>query len=540
MKKGNRAPPLEKALRREFAFTEDTVITIASENGIDVLDRIYGAVITNNLMYNVSVHRNTSPPPNGYRYRGTVSLIDPISGNVLRSVDRQKKRDNKNLSCERQKDTYATTQIIQREDDIGMLIIAIRRSIEGLYRRNSFQCHAAIQKTLVNDDITPMVAFTLFGREFIDTEYPHLSNEKREKRLKDLERVLKALPPTPILTVRKNAVENALKEKRSLYPALTMCDSFFCYIIRSWRFSPQQAMPPSPFNGLYERLAPSASSRRVDPIAHTIEDSVYAKFLKILIRGEDSVFYIIALMFSGFSYSDLGRLRWNNIEFVSNYEDFAVVHLFKEELKTAKHDYTRPVIPDIARYLKNAFDRAGAGDSGKIFLERHILEKEDGSLLTYQEISQSVRNILALSGYLPPLGVTDVSSVSLELLKNNYRNRLINQAGLRDDSDTYHFLAGLQLKSTTFINYESHTSADAQYRLYTILKSLCVPRTITKRNALNGPVLRSVPASTAEAATIIVRLKLQPGESFSNRCEHGVYGSVKVITPQTENEDSQE
>ena len=108
---------------------------------------------------------------------------------------------------------------------------------------------------------------------------------------------------------------------------------------------------------------------------------------------------------------------------------------------------------------------------------------------------------------------------------------LISKAGLKDDADTYHFLAGLVYRSSTYTNYESHTSPEAQYRLYTILQSLNVEkpiRQITERHCTEDKlVYRAVPKTNHEATQVLGTIVLRPGEEIRVRVPHGITGRIE-------------
>lgn len=109
---------------------------------------------------------------------------------------------------------------------------------------------------------------------------------------------------------------------------------------------------------------------------------------------------------------------------------------------------------------------------------------------------------------------------------------LISKAGLKDDADTYHFLAGLVYRSSTYSNYESHTSPEAQYRLYTILQPLSTEKTIRQiaehHQAEDKMIYRAVPKSNREVAQILGKIVLNPGEHVRIRVPHGITGRIEI------------
>ena len=159
------------------------------------------------------------------------------------------------------------------------------------------------------------------------------------------------------------------------------------------------------------------------------------------------------------------------------------------------------------------------------------------------DIVQTANNLLVRAGYTDPLWKTGRPSkrdepIPVRLLQTNYQRMLNSRCGLSDDPDTASFLSGLQFQSSTYTNYESHTSPEAQYRLYTILQPLSVEHKLRKpkelRNTKDGQIYTAGPGTNHEVAQVFGRIQLPPGESITIRCPHGVTGSIKFQKKQEE------
>ena len=247
----------------------------------------------------------------------------------------------------------------------------------------------------------------------------------------------------------------------------------------------------------------------------------------------------MVLLISGFTWPQIKLLKWCDIKFVSGYTDFAIVHMIKDNTVTEKHDYSRPVIPDTAKYLfscyKDFSNRHGEDNVLGSYIARNDITTN--AIFDRSDVAEAANNILVRAGYSESLrtpgrpGIKDPAAISL--LTTNYRRMLNFKAGLKDDTDTYHFLAGMQFKSSTFINYESHTSPEQQYRLYTILKPLSVEEKIRKPKELksteDGLLYTAAPKNNHEVAQVSGTITLAPGQSMTIRCPHGVTGRISKI-----------
>lgn len=526
-----RAKTPEQFLRENLDFTESTIIEF---DQIGVVS-LRGEAIHENAHFKLSITRNDEVTClKKSLYTGTISLLSQVSGSVMCSEARRKNREQKGLPCDDAKSTYATTKFQLNSTDVQDFVDVLNKRMTGLFLRNKAQFDSDFLKMITADDITPLVAFEYYGRDFIASEYSHLPAEKREKHLEKLRITLGLLPNRPFLGISKKDVNKSFAGKKVSAVSITLCDCFFVYLVRCNAFRSNRAAG-SPFRNVSATTTSAASARRKELSSLSIPDAVYANLFQRLSESHSLEGIALALMLSGFSYTDLTRLRLQDIEFVDKYDDFALVHLFKEELVSAKHDYSRPCIPDVARYLKAAVNAIVANNPDNNILKRPILERDDGNPLTNKDLSLLANNWLVLAGYRESLSMPgrnpDNELISLDLLRTNYRNRLSVKAGLANDFDTFNFLSGLQLRSSTFTHYESHTSPEAQYRLYTILKSLDIPRTIPKKRTSENErerTIYAVPTTTADAAVLSGSITLQPGEMIIIRCPHGVSGSVSA------------
>lgn len=245
-----------------------------------------------------------------------------------------------------------------------------------------------------------------------------------------------------------------------------------------------------------------------------------------------STYCAIALLASGFSREDIYGLKWSDCEFTKD-KDFVIIHIQREYAGISKHDFSRPATIDTARYLNKAYQALSADDD--TINEKYIFPKEDRKKI---DLSNEVNNILVRAGFdgklaLPGRPGDGVESIPITVLQNNYRRMLYAKAGLKDDPDTLAFLSGQLLKSSTYTNYESHTSPEAQKRLFTILKPLAVEEKITKKSGVKKKnekqLYLGVPKTTHEVARVSGSIDLPSGKSIIIRVNHGGTGYIEIV-----------
>lgn len=254
---------------------------------------------------------------------------------------------------------------------------------------------------------------------------------------------------------------------------------------------------------------------------------------EILNRSISAINVIIALLASGFPLRDLRLLSWSDIQFMQE-EDYAVAHLKKDYRGISKHDYTRPLIPDVALYLRKVYKYL-CKEYGKDAVSKMKIIPDD---MENSFIANEVRNVLVRAGYCgtfttPGRPRDGEEPIPNRILQTNYQSMLISKAGLGDDPDTFSFLSGLNYKSSTFINYESHTSPDAMKRLYTILQPVSTEKRSKKKSGMMSAgekvIYTFVPETNHEVVGVKGVITCPPGAQVKIRVSHGVTGVISCI-----------
>lgn len=493
-----------------------------------------GIAITGGVSYKITIRRNERPdpdngkdPPPKYLYSGTISMIDPENNRVLVSEERKRKRNK----AGRDKDCYASRSFRSNENDAKKLASKIRNQIDDLFEENKSQYEAINRRTMTPDQVTPLFACYNYLDGFLAITHPNSRHNDSRKR--NIQKVFSLLPNVPFKSIKKREVTAILQKNSVTSDNTSLCRVFVEYLKRYNKIEGGNPFPPeSPRQVPREKMEKDAFT------SSCLSKEVFAKLFHLMNKKASTVYCGIALLASGFPATEVLSLKWSDIDFVSGYEDFAIAHIRRDQLIVAKHDFSRPVIPDCALYLRKVYNKLTKEYGEGEVRSWHIVTTErsrDKPLLT-NDLALEVNDLLVRAGYngrlAQPGRPTNETPIPISLLINNYRKKLIFEAGLASDGDTYNFLCGTLLKTSTYTNYLSHTSPEASYRLYKILKPLSVETRLTSKsgiqNAKDGLLYLARPNTNHEIAQLIGSIDLKPGQSITVRVPSGVTGTIDI------------
>lgn len=520
--------------------------------------RIKGHATLNNTLYQISITRNDPPcyispneitsacgksnsgdsldkkVPKKPLYTGTISIISLATNRVLISEAKRRKKNVAGKAC-KDKNFYASIKFSCNCADENILASTLRRRVDTLYCENEDQLTAEWAKSMTPDQVTPSFAADKYVDDYLSLtcsiSNPDLYNAKKRK----IQSVLRLLPNFPFSMLTARDVSAILKKENVPSGNIEMCYLFMEYLINHEKCTGKNPFPSESTKPIsYNKLNKSAFSPQ------ELSNDVFAKMFQLLNNKLSTVYCGITLLASGFTLTDIDSLTWGDIEFVPGYGDFAIVHIRRDQLLVAKHDFSRPAIPDTARYLRRVYnflcEEHGTESVNKWNVV--VTEHSRNKALPHKDLAEAVNNILVRAGHVGRLtgaGRPNVEKepIPVSLLRTNYQRRLFSQAGLANDADTANFLSGISLKSSTFTNYESHTSAEAQYRLYKILKPISVEAPLKRykkeREANTGLIYTAAPKTNHEIVSLTGTIKLKPGDEITIRIPSGAHGRIRII-----------
>ena len=261
--------------------------------------------------------------------------------------------------------------------------------------------------------------------------------------------------------------------------------------------------------------------------------AVFTKMFELINNKISALYCVIVLLASGFSLQDIREMKWNDLDFVKGFRDYVVAHIRRDYTAISKHDFSRPIIPDAALYLRKVYNSFVKERGRDRVDEEWILPRG----LVNAAIAEEVNNLLVRAGFSGQATAkgrpSESEPIPITILRTNYQHMLSTVAGLKDDPDTFSFLCGVLLKSSTYTSYESHTTAQAQFRLYTILKSISVEKKLTEKSGMekvkDGWLYKAVPRTNHEVVRVTGPILLCPGEKTIIRVPHGVTGVLEAL-----------
>lgn len=462
-------------------------------------------------------------------FTGTISMIDPKTGYVMLSEIKRRKmleagKEYKN------KDIYASTKVSCDSTDPEDLRKEVMEKCNKLMMENRGQLQNALRFSMTPEHITLPYAAETYGNTFLAATYPNSKPDRNERRMRTMTKIAGWIGAEPICKLKVKDVLALLNSKKVTIENHELMIRFVEYLRNN-----EYVKSKNPFGSAGRRERSHEEEVKKALGTPGLGATIFYELVFLLEReAVSAVTVAIALMISGFSVPEVRSLTWGDIRFVKGVPDFVVVNLRRDQLMAAIHDFSRPVLPDIAIFLREAY---------KKFSET-VEDLDNQPLLTddicTKYLSEAVNNLLVRAGYHNRLNYpgrpSDENYVPITVLEKNYKRMLISNAGLDKDHDTFNFLCGNNLKSTTFTNYISHTSPEAMWRYYTILKSISVEKKLRKysKNADKG-IIKARPETTHEIVMISGKVVLEGTEKLRISCPHGVHGVIEATEYLPEN-----
>lgn len=526
-----------KTIRNELATVFEDIEDLVIETDNDGLVGMKGTAYICNTTVKITIHRRKDPgnisldkpPSKKPLYSGTISILD-LDGSVLISEVKKRRKIDANLEYGKDfqnKDIYASITFRCNSADTGTITQTLRRQVDSLILENSEQINAQLSEFMPANQLTPMIAFHAHLDLFLTLRNPNASPEANARCKNSIQRVFTKLQNQPMCRIHKKAVRAIIDENNISQESIKNCYLFWEHLLRTGKCSGTNPFPA-------ESTREESLKKKEDKAftSKLLTKSVFEKVFELIYKRLYAVYCALVLLLSGFTVDETLSLHWNDIEFVDGYDDFAIIHIRKEYLKITKHDFSRPAIPDSAAYLKYVYDdlcsRYGADAVGEMYVS--ATDPTANEPLDRKALNTAANDILVRAGYIGRLSSAgrpgDRDPIPISLLRSNYKHMLRKNGGLQNDDDTYHFLCGTQHKGSTYNNYESHTSPEAQYRLYTILKSISVERRLNRSSGIRRTkeeiVYTGVPKTNHEVVQIIGGMDIPPGTKVRIRCAHGL------------------
>lgn len=520
-----------------------------------VLLRVEGSIFYNNveMRYSMNYHKPPGKPDAGkkkyYRYRGVISAIDE-TGRVMEmnwtEWNAQKGNEKKVFNIEKVKQRKIQQELyFEPREDVDELVTAMQRYIGGaavkVYNNHSASIlrHSGVRP--VASTLMPATAVLYYGRSFIIAKHKNASDKYIERALNRLYRFADTMEAKPLASFSRTEMLKYIEDKKFDKTTQNLFCDFWDYLLKEGLCDGGNPMSR---DRTKRKLSVEKTAKRALR-ANSLSAEKQIRLFQYLEKDTNGKKCAVALLASGLSRKDVCSryTTWDRLIFPDPQDpEFAVMAIFEDENAGAIHNYSRPLLPGVARILherRAALIRENGEGSLK---DWHISANQKSCApINSRELARAANAVMRAIRIEEDVlkkaqSETADPSKAVSLLINTYERLLVEKAGLLGDPGTFNFLTKRSnVSDTTSNNYTSFTSESAQRRLYTLLKRTSPSRTIEGERVLetiteDGKVRYEIrPDKTDENVVCMGEFILEPGEEIVVYAQNGV---KVVMTPE--------
>ena len=470
-----------------------------------------------------------------YPLRGTIRALDS-DGNLLKKQGKEAKDIlNQHKNCKdkcRKLDIRKDIQCACISDtSIKECIVA---AAERLFSENKVLMGVQLEALTSPATITPYMAAQKYARDFVAEYHPKLTDEKFEAAVHKLIRDCHRLPAVPMCKLSPTKMKDAVKRIGMGRIAQEDIYKFFNF---SLEYGVYEGINPveKPAKKRKSGRDKQIKATRPDELTPDLQDALYEK----LEQNISAINTAVALMASGLEPKEIVGLKWKDITFHTEIDDYVVIHILRMRKLSATHDYSRPLVPRSALILRNYYEAKKNKSRGSM-AEKYVFPhaKNKGKHILPAAIIENATRILHSIGVgygiLGQLHREDRKmAAAKKILHTTYERNVRDVCNLNEDMGTVNYLLSRSFGSdVTADAYTSFSSDLGLYRLYSILKVLQKTEHYkeTSNEILeNGKITRVYyPDTNKEYAKVSGNIVVPPGEEIVIRCEHGCDGEYNV------------
>lgn len=496
--------------------------------------------------------------------RGSVSLVDPRTGSVMK-VRKRKRKGKEPLAADAEKPEEETGLGIDEgsaekkkvfEDariSVNMNSLepeAIRSEIakkaKKLYNRNILQIRDSAEKAVPIADMSFALAVKVYEQSYLHRKV--FSDDRRHTYQLFLAKNCECLPNKAIASISLNDVKEACRKIGDNWREyIKEAEKFLDYIFAMKRnsdcknvFTEYLSRNPTEDKKAASRYRKAAANS--DVLSESEERTLNQLILSDI--GNGVLVGIALVKETCFSAKVVCGLKWNSVKTIENHPNAVLVSYRMDEIAGATHDYTFPVVgfgvkvlQERRTYLK------GKGFSEKQIEEMYIASKADEpkEKLDDKVLTETSRNVLhnAGVGYAVLAGLREYQvGAGIALLQQTYRDRLETACGLIRDKAAVKFLMHRSLNNMLQANhYRAMTDETARYYFLTALERnkrcedvIKRKRTIARQKIEGGEVITAMPENSKYRSRATFRLRLKPGQMVTVRTAHGCRVEARLKT----------
>ena len=412
--------------------------------------------------------------------RGQVSVYSQSQGKLMRS--RTKKDNGEPIMI--QKNIYPSPPL---GTDKSMwkytVMMFVEKAAQSLLEKNRSLIKHDSELSVTPDSVSPQLALSLYGDEYMRCKHRNASNESREDYARLLSKAIRALPNEPMRKIKPDDVNRAIKERKLSKQAQRLTKEFWNYCIDSGRCN-----GTNPFPGETKRrktaMAKQAEADRLDVLDDEMQSTVYQK---VSIEPGGAACGIALMLWGGFDEKTACGFTWGDLRFE---EDRTVVLYFREDNAGATHNYNRNLFPQGSEILQKRYEFLSKRYTAKKLKKMPIVSLNSTAEKTMRpdDLNKYGKALLQRLGIgVPQSGAakSSTNSTAARIFVNTYIHNLSN-CGLSEDEGLFRFLCGSSLAgNTTADHYRSFTDPDGLENQYSYLRRLAPEEPIILDNAID-------------------------------------------------------
>ncbi|MBQ6430560.1 MAG: hypothetical protein IJJ99_01595 [Oscillospiraceae bacterium] len=501
-------------------------------------------------------------------YRGTICIIDPATGRIMKAGDTDRSKREKSLKNKRAKrntengdgssaDTDQTEVPAERDSDRPLLL---RRQItfkskkfaadapysdickelaEYLVDRGKRLCHDNLStiynrifESVTPKTITPLIALMLYFDTFVSKTRSQMKADARKRLKKEFELFLHQLPEKSMSSFIKRDFRRNLRFQKLSGAKIKALHDFWDYCSSEHYCEVMDNPIPLP-----EKRAESELERiKAASTPRILSTDQIAKLYQYCLDARDGLACGICLLLNGYAEDFSRKLKWKDVSFEKG---LVLILNYQAERTAATKDYTRPcnmLLGQLLQHRYQALLESGDYKENKLKEMPIVSDKSPEKVLDNKAFVERCTSVLGSCGVKPEVFLNlqgKRCAAAKQLLRNTYEYLVCSCMGIDDDDGTKSFLLGRMLESTTDNNYASYTSPEASERLYAI-QNRCLPayplsqeKKVTDLG--NGMVRITLnPKATNETLTVTLKAGFSPDVQISASARHGVSATASV------------
>ena len=439
--------------------------------------RYRGTYLVGSIVTRFSLNSQRDKQAGHYLWRGTLSILDSkgfvlqVEGDARRKIEKRlKEREPDYVPGTRREELNAAMALHCQDIEEAEMRAYIARSAVHLCEKHLDAIRMDWARGEKAKDATLLDAWLLLQGKF-RKEFAKRSRGYQEEVCGSVERLCAALSRLPMSRLTPAMVNRYATDQGNEDRARRDIER----TAKFWDLCHQQRLcaGENPFTtwlgqhrkeGRVNATAALASASAQTALTQEQEEALYA-----IIREGWQDGRVRALMLgleNGLTAREISRLRVRDLVF-QNTPPYVLIRRQKEHLRSATHNYTVPAAPLCGKILRSWYKELQQANPDRV-LDSFSVCGEGTTFLPVRTIQDFCRWSLTKVGVAG--GSVGKRRPTFELLRENFRHRLLTFCGLRDEPGAVNFLMGSSLADdTTSDHYRSFTDPEGQAMLYRAL-----------------------------------------------------------------------